>query len=606
MEMTAQEIVKKANDKTLQIGFKFNFDSSSNMSCSGSSGNKVKFSGTYTTLEAWTDLYIPSSLRVDDLGRETVRDVNTGKVTERSIRLEFWANLEYQSDYNFYVFQVDRREWCKNTEIVLPFECYNMGMMTLTGKGRTKNLGSAIECFNQGASLDHPLCKQKLAELGAQFNSSKVLSTMDFVYKYLGSNPEMEKGMTLYKEGRHLEALFIFEDLGNKGNATAQMNCGLLFYKGEGIEKDYAKAVEWFQKAAEQDHAPAQCILGTCYRNGYGVEQNYDKAFELINKSASQGEKNAMDEMGYCYRYGHGVEKDINKAIEWFQKALANGSDYAKKNLSELEAGNDSSSTDKKEDTKPAASSETINTSGKAMIELKRVGKSFKGGVRAVNNINFTVKEKEFVVLLGPSGCGKSTILRLIAGHEDLTDGDILIDGEVINKVPVNDRNVFFVPQDYMTGEGGGLFGAKSKERLNRGALVMEMRVYDNMAFDLENKRVPKMEIDKRINAALKVLDSENLTERNVKALASGQKWKIALGRAMVRNPKVYLFDDPFSAVDPYYKSTLMEELVDIFNNYVRKNNNPNASIIFATRDKDLPGLNKADRIINMMEGSIK
>jgi len=246
---------------------------------------------------------------------------------------------------------------------------------------------------------------------------------------------------------------------------------------------------------------------------------------------------------------------------------------------------------------KPAASS------AKTIIELKELTKEYKGGKRAVNNVNLTIKEKEFVVLLGPSGSGKSTLLRMIAGYEEVTDGIIRLDDDLMNKVPAIERNVSFVPQDFAVGEGGGLFGAKSKERLNRGALVLEMKVSENLAFDLESKKVPKNVIDRRINDTLKALGCETFLDKFVKALAAGQKWKIALARTIIRNPKVYLFDEPFSAIDAGYRGAVTEELVNIFNSFVRKDYNANAAIIFATSDPNSPAIKAADRVINMSEG---
>ncbi|MCL2722584.1 MAG: ATP-binding cassette domain-containing protein [Treponema sp.] len=243
---------------------------------------------------------------------------------------------------------------------------------------------------------------------------------------------------------------------------------------------------------------------------------------------------------------------------------------------------------------KPAASL------GKVIVELKEVTKEYKGGKRAVNNFSLTVKEKEFVVLLGSSGSGKSTLLRMIAGHEEVTDGIIRIDDDIMNKILAIDRNISFVSQDYAAGEGGGLFGAKSKERLNRGALVLEMKVSENLAYDLEIKKVPKNVIDRRINDTLKALGCEAFFDKFIKALAAGQKWKIALARAIVRNPKVYLFDEPFAAIDAGYRGAVTDELINVFNSFVRKDYNANAAIIFATSDPNSPAIKAADRVINL------
>ncbi|MCF6335066.1 MAG: ATP-binding cassette domain-containing protein, partial [Spirochaetales bacterium] len=160
-----------------------------------------------------------------------------------------------------------------------------------------------------------------------------------------------------------------------------------------------------------------------------------------------------------------------------------------------------------------------------AEVLLKGVGKVYEGNVRAATDVNITVEDKEFVVLVGPSGCGKSTSLRMIAGLEDITEGEISIDGKIVNDVPPKDRDIAMVFQNY--------------------ALYPHMTVYDNMAFGLKIRKFSKEEIVKRVNDAAKILDIEELLDRKPKALSGGQRQRVALGRAIVRKPAGFLFDEP-------------------------------------------------------------
>jgi multiple sugar transport system ATP-binding protein len=242
------------------------------------------------------------------------------------------------------------------------------------------------------------------------------------------------------------------------------------------------------------------------------------------------------------------------------------------------------------------------------MVELKEITKIYKGGgITPFSRLSLTVMSKELVVITGPRDCGKSTILRLIAGFEDLSYGEIRIDDDSMNKTPAADRYVSLVPQDYRDDEGGGLFGSKSKARLNRGALARDVKVYDNMAFDLQNKKVPKNVIDRRIDQTLKALACEKFLDNYVKALNSAQCWRVAFGRAIVRNPKVYLFDDPFSGIEKNNQATLAEELLAIFRDFVWKDYNAYASIIFAAREPGEELTKLADRVIVMnKDGTIQ
>ncbi len=213
-----------------------------------------------------------------------------------------------------------------------------------------------------------------------------------------------------------------------------------------------------------------------------------------------------------------------------------------------------------------------------AKVELKGIGKVYDGGVRAVDNANITVNDKEFVVFVGPSGCGKSTTLRMVAGLEDITEGELYIDGELMNDVPPKDRNIAMVFQNY--------------------ALYPHMSVYDNMAFGLRIKKVDKAEIDRRVNEAARILDIEKLLDRKPKALSGGQRQRVAVGRAIVRNPKVFLFDEPLSNLDAKLRVQMRAELSDL---HIRLN----ATMIYVTHDQ-VEAMTMADKIVVMKDGKIQ
>ena len=164
-----------------------------------------------------------------------------------------------------------------------------------------------------------------------------------------------------------------------------------------------------------------------------------------------------------------------------------------------------------------------------AQVSLRRVVKRFDD-TEAVRGIDLDIADKEFVVLVGPSGCGKSTTLRMIAGLEDITGGEISVDGEVVNDVPPKDRDMAMVFQNY--------------------ALYPHMTVYENMSFGLRLKRFPKQEIARRVEEAARILDIAELLDRKPRQLSGGQRQRVAMGRAIVRNPKVFLFDEPLSNLD--------------------------------------------------------
>ncbi|PZN00811.1 MAG: glycerol-3-phosphate ABC transporter ATP-binding protein, partial [Bacillota bacterium] len=175
-----------------------------------------------------------------------------------------------------------------------------------------------------------------------------------------------------------------------------------------------------------------------------------------------------------------------------------------------------------------------------ARVELRGVTKRF-GHTVAVDNISLTIEDGEFLVLVGPSGCGKSTLLRLIAGLEDVTEGEIYIDDRPVNDVPPKDRDVAMVFQNY--------------------ALYPHMTVYDNMAFGLRMRKFPRDEIDRRVRQAAETLGLTHLLKRRPAQLSGGQRQRVALGRAIVRDPKVFLMDEPLSNLDAQLRVQMRTEL---------------------------------------------
>ncbi len=213
-----------------------------------------------------------------------------------------------------------------------------------------------------------------------------------------------------------------------------------------------------------------------------------------------------------------------------------------------------------------------------AKVELKGIGKVYDGNVRAVDNQNITVEDREFVVFVGPSGCGKSTTLRMVAGLEDITEGELYIDGELMNDVPPKDRNIAMVFQNY--------------------ALYPHMSVYDNMAFGLKIRKTPKDEIDRRVREAAKILDIEKLLERKPKALSGGQRQRVAVGRAIVRNPKVFLFDEPLSNLDAKLRVQMRAEISALHHRL-------NATMIYVTHDQ-VEAMTMGDKIVVMKDGKVQ
>ena len=213
-----------------------------------------------------------------------------------------------------------------------------------------------------------------------------------------------------------------------------------------------------------------------------------------------------------------------------------------------------------------------------AKVEMKSISKVYDGGVRAVDNANIVVEDKEFVVLVGPSGCGKSTTLRMVAGLEDITEGELLIDGEKMNDVPPKDRNIAMVFQNY--------------------ALYPHMSVFENMAFGLRIKKVPKTEIERRVMDAARILDIEKFLDRKPKALSGGQRQRVAVGRAIVRNPKVFLFDEPLSNLDAKLRVQMRAELSSLHLKL-------NATMIYVTHDQ-VEAMTMADKIVVMKDGLVQ
>ncbi|WP_252714653.1 ABC transporter ATP-binding protein [Treponema phagedenis] len=212
-----------------------------------------------------------------------------------------------------------------------------------------------------------------------------------------------------------------------------------------------------------------------------------------------------------------------------------------------------------------------------AKVELKGIGKIYDGNVRAVENANITIEDQEFVVFVGPSGCGKSTTLRMVAGLEEITEGNLYIDGERMNDVPPKDRNIAMVFQNY--------------------ALYPHMTVYDNMAFGLKIRKVDKQEIERRVHEAARILDIEKLLDRKPKALSGGQRQRVAVGRAIVRNPKVFLFDEPLSNLDAKLRVQMRAEISDLHHRL-------KATMIYVTHDQ-VEAMTMGDKIVVMKDGKV-
>ena len=212
-----------------------------------------------------------------------------------------------------------------------------------------------------------------------------------------------------------------------------------------------------------------------------------------------------------------------------------------------------------------------------AQVVLKSVSKRFDGVV-AVREMSLSIEDREFVVLVGPSGCGKSTSLRMIAGLEEVSSGEILIGERVVNDVPPKDRDIAMVFQNY--------------------ALYPHMTVYDNMAFGLKLRKLPKPEIQQRVAEAAEILGIQDLLHRKPRALSGGQRQRVAVGRAIVRKPQVFLFDEPLSNLDAKLRVQMRSELKKLHERL-------RATIVYVTHDQ-VEAMTMGDRIVIMKDGSVQ
>ena len=213
-----------------------------------------------------------------------------------------------------------------------------------------------------------------------------------------------------------------------------------------------------------------------------------------------------------------------------------------------------------------------------AHVTLKDVTKIYDGDVLAIEKAGFQIPDESFTVLVGPSGCGKSTLLRMIAGLEEITDGDIYIDDERVNDIPPKDRDIAMVFQNY--------------------ALYPHMTVYKNMAFGLKLRKYPKKEIDQRVNEAAEILSISHLLNRKPKHLSGGERQRVAVGRAIVRHPKVFLFDEPLSNLDAKLRVQMRMEIS-------RLHDRLNATIVYVTHDQ-VEAMTMGDQIVVLNEGKIQ
>jgi multiple sugar transport system ATP-binding protein len=212
-----------------------------------------------------------------------------------------------------------------------------------------------------------------------------------------------------------------------------------------------------------------------------------------------------------------------------------------------------------------------------AQVSLRKVVKRFDD-TEAVRGIDLDIADKEFVVLVGPSGCGKSTTLRMIAGLEEISGGEIAVDGEVVNDVPPKDRDMAMVFQNY--------------------ALYPHMTVYENMSFGLRLKHYPKDEIARRVREAARILDITELLDRKPRQLSGGQRQRVAMGRAIVRNPKVFLFDEPLSNLDAKLRVQMRTEIK-------RVHQKVRTTTVYVTHDQ-VEAMTLADRVVVMNRGRIE
>ena len=213
-----------------------------------------------------------------------------------------------------------------------------------------------------------------------------------------------------------------------------------------------------------------------------------------------------------------------------------------------------------------------------ASVKLKGIYKRYPGGVTAVNDFNLDIEDKEFIILVGPSGCGKTTTLRMVAGLEEISEGELYIGDKRVNDVAPKDRDIAMVFQNY--------------------ALYPHMSVFDNMAFGLKLRKMPKDEIKRRVLEAAKILDIEHLLERRPKALSGGQRQRVALGRAIVRDPKVFLMDEPLSNLDAKLRVQMRTEISKLHQRL-------QTTFIYVTHDQT-EALTMGTRIVVMKDGYIQ
>jgi len=213
-----------------------------------------------------------------------------------------------------------------------------------------------------------------------------------------------------------------------------------------------------------------------------------------------------------------------------------------------------------------------------ASVSLRHIYKKYPGGVTAVSDFNLEIKDKEFLVLVGPSGCGKTTTLRMVAGLEEISEGELFIGDQLVNDVAPKDRKIAMVFQNY--------------------ALYPHMTVSENMAFGLKLNKTPKEEIKRRVEEAARILDITHLLDRKPKALSGGQKQRVALGRAIVRNPKVFLLDEPLSNLDAKLRAAMRTELTKLHNRV-------GTTFIYVTHDQ-VEAMTMATRIVVMKDGLIQ
>ena len=210
-------------------------------------------------------------------------------------------------------------------------------------------------------------------------------------------------------------------------------------------------------------------------------------------------------------------------------------------------------------------------------VIMKGLKKVYDNKVTEVHDVNLVIKDKEFVVLVGPSGCGKSTTLRMVAGLEEISDGELYIDGRLVNDVAPKDRDIAMVFQNY--------------------ALYPHKTVYDNLAFALKLRKVPKAEIDKKVKEVAEILDITQYLKRKPKALSGGQRQRVAIGRAMVRDPKVFLMDEPLSNLDAKLRNQMRAEIIKLRSRI-------NTTFMYVTHDQT-EAMTLGDRIVIMKDGYV-